>query len=766
MKSRASLLLKNSLKPFFSLFLFSFLISYQLQAQKPITENTTVETPTNEWAIKVQPGQSIEAIAAAVNAEVVGPIGTLKDYYLLRANESESNLLIIDEQLTENENVAWSERQVRSQKSKKNWNDPRLGDQWHLNNTGQRGGTAGVDANVFPAWNLGVTGAGVQICIIDDGVERTHEDLSTNFMLADSRDLNGNNGNDPSPTSNGDDHGTACAGVAAAIGNNNTGVSGAASNANLSAVRLIAGPNTPADETTALTLNYNNNDIFSNSWGPFDNGAYHQIDALPKAALLDGATNGRNGLGSIYTWAAGNGRANNDNTNYDGYVNDIHTIGVGAHADNGIFSEYSEPGASMLISAPSDGNDEVNAGITTTDLNDGYTDNFGGTSSATPLVSGIIALMLEANPNLTWRDVQHILVENATIIDAGNADWTQNGAGKDINHAYGFGGVDAAALVMAAQNWVSVADAVSDTATIITVNKAIPDGIDNGVYGEAVEASTNIASDIIMEHVELKVNITHTYRGDLRVRLISPAGTVSVLSTQSNDSADNLSDWYFMTVRNWGENAMGEWTVLIDDGFDADTGTFIDFQLIIHGTAAGCVASMELNDQTIPADIYEASDHINSNGTVATSTTVEFHAGLAVRLNPGFHAESGSNFVALINDCSPGALRSNDDRTQKIQLETPTATVEQAVPTLVVYPNPVAHEGTMRLSLLQQQAVRVFLMDALGKQVAELQPQTLLSKGQHDLPLGINRLELNNGIYFVVASIDNEILAKKISLLR
>lgn len=757
-------LIKNWMYCPILVFVYLIIFSKNLNAQKPTNTSLTSELPTIEWAVQIKSDESIEEVAAALNAEVVGPIGSLKNYYLLRIQNSINNAITVEGTFEKDNKIIWSEQQTARQMSKKNWNDPRIGDQWHLNNTGQRGGTAGVDANVFPAWNLGVSGDGVQICIVDDGLEKDHDDLSANFVLADSRDLNGNNGNDPSPTSNADDHGTACAGVAAAIGNNNTGVSGVAYDANLSGVRLIAAANTPADEVTALTLSPNNNHIYSNSWGPTDNGTYNALNSLVKAALLDGANNGRNGLGSIYTWAAGNGRTANDNTNYDGYVNSIHTIGVGAHGDNGIFSWYSEPGASMLISAPSNGG---NAGITTTTVNDGYTNDFGGTSSATPLVSGLIALMLEANPNLTWRDVQHILVESATAIDAGNADWTQNGAGKAINHAYGFGGVDAAALVVNAQNWNNVADVIADTSAVVTVNIAIPDGAGNEVYGAAVQAMTNVVADITVEHVELKINITHPYRGDLRVKLVSPQGTESILSVAHNESGDDLDDWYFMTVRNWGENSQGNWTVIVDDGGAADLGTFVDFQLIIHGTPnEDCVDNQVLNNQTVAQNTYKAAQSINSNGTIAMNTTVTFQAGTEIVLTDGFHAVSNSTFNAKIAACTAN-LVNNLDRSRIVQpTELPSLVTKKEQANLTIYPNPITYQSNLSLNLPQSQTVSIYLMDALGKQIGQLQPTTLFNQGQHDLLLDLDKFQLNNGIYFVVTKIDNQTIAKKISLLR
>ena len=150
-------------------------------------------------------------------------------------------------------------------------------------------------------------------------------------------------------------------------------------------------------------------DIYSNSWGPSDNG--NTVEApgpLMTAAFEENIEIGRGGLGNIITWAAGNGLDDNDNSNYDGYANSRHTIAVTAVTHRGVQSWYAEPGANILVAAPSDGDGE---GITTTDnegnggyRNGDYTDDFGGTSSATPLVSGVIALLLDANENLTYRE--------------------------------------------------------------------------------------------------------------------------------------------------------------------------------------------------------------------------------------------------------------------------------------------------------------------------------------------------------------------------
>lgn len=461
-------------------------------------------------------------------------------------------------------------------------NDPLFANQWHLRNTGQTGGTVGADVEVEPVWD-NYRGTGVVIGIVDDGLEHTHPDLSPNYVPALSFDFNSNDP-DPTPTSTFDDHGTAVAGVAAGAGFNGLGISGAAPSASLSGLRLIAAPTTDLDEANALGFMPQGIDIYSNSWGPFDSG--QGLDApgpLTIAAIQNGVTNGRGGLGNIYTWAAGNGLLNDDNVNYDGYANSRNVIAVSAIDDRGVQSFYSEPGAPILVAAYSSGN---GVGITTTDLvgNQGsdpsdYRNDFGGTSSATPLVSGVIALMLEANPNLTYRDVKHILVNTAEQNDATDSDWLTNGAGHLVNHKYGFGAINANAAVTAALNWTTVPAETSAVSQTVNVATQIPD---NNLTG--VTSTINVTQDISVEMVEVRFNATHSFRGDLEVVLTSPDGTRSVLTEQHNDPNNNYSNWLLTSARHWDESSAGTWTLTVRDLSAGTVGTFGSWQLSVFGT--------------------------------------------------------------------------------------------------------------------------------------------------------------------------------------
>ena len=461
--------------------------------------------------------------------------------------------------------------------------DSLFGDQWHLQNTGQTGGLPGADINAVDAWDS-VLGSGVVIAIVDDGLQYTHPDLADNYRADLSYDFNDNDP-DPAPGPVGNNHGTAVAGLAGAVGFNGLGVSGVAPDAFLAGLRLMGAATTDADEAAALAYLSQQIDIYSNSWGPIDDAQRLEGPGpLTLAALQDGVLNGRGGLGNIYTWAAGNGLTTNDNVNYDGYANSRFTIAVSALDHDGQQAYYSEPGAPILVAAYGGGS---GAGMTTTDLQGGqgydptdFTSGFLGTSASTPVVAGVVALMLQANPNLTWRDVQHILVNTAAHNHPGDADWTFNGAGHLVNHKYGFGAIDAAAAVSAAAAWTNVGPELSTTSGTIAVGASIPDNDATGI-----SSTIAITENFDIEWVEVTLDLTHTYRGDLEIVLTSPSGTESILAESHGDPGDGYLGWTFTSARHWGESAQGDWTLSVRDLWDVDTGTFDSWELNVYGTA-------------------------------------------------------------------------------------------------------------------------------------------------------------------------------------
>lgn len=581
---------------------------------------------TTQWVLHLQPNVNVSQLAAQLGTPGLQSLAYLiHDTYVYNVPSSVDRLHL-GKQLQQTPGVIYAYPLVKTQQEARFIpNDPLFAQQWHLQNTGQTGGLAGADANVTAAWDI-ATGNGVVIAVVDDGLQYTHPDLAAKYVAGASTDVCDSDP-DPAPdAANGDFHGTAVGGVSAASTNNNIGVAGAAPNAQLSGIRLIACTADDAMEAAALSFQPQQNDIYNNSWGPPDGfGTLTAPGPLMLAAMQQTYSQGRGGLGSILTWAGGNGRDgffSEDNSNYDGYANLPFVFAVAAIDHEGRQSSYSEDGANLLVSAHSSGGGFFGPDIITTDIIgaagynetpddfDGdaladlnYTSTFGGTSSATPLVSGVIALMLEANPNLSWRDVRHILVTTAVQNDGADSDWTVNGAGYSVNHKYGFGAVNAAAAVAAAQNFTALPpEVLATTGDIDAQGVAIPDNTPNGVV-----YTVDIQDSMIVESIDILVDIQHAFPQDLEIVLVSPSGTRSVLS-QPRDAAptpgDSLQGWFFNSKRHYGENTLGQWRLEISDRVAQDVGTLNGFRFDISGIDA----TATLANNIIRGTVWEDTD--------------------------------------------------------------------------------------------------------------------------------------------------------------
>jgi len=470
---------------------------------------------------------------------------------------------------------------------------PLFNQQWYLQNTGQTGGTSGADANIVDAWST-ATGEGVVIGIVDDFVQNTHPDLNDNYDSS----LSFGVLNDPFNVYS-DNHGTLVAGIAVGEGDNNIGIIGAAPDATFANIPLnFDSPNlfifdSLLNSFNPLSHNNQNIDIYNISRG--SNEDFLEQSSTTNS-LKSSSQEGRGGLGNIYVVAAGNNGDSAGNVNYQTITNSRYTITVGAIDHNGQQTFYSNPGASLLISGYS-GNED--AGITSTDnvfgsngdfINGTYSPEFSGTSASTPLVSGVIALMLEANPNLTWRDVQHILVETAELNDSNDLGWVRNGAGHDVNYKYGFGAIDATAAVSTSQTWQGVNEETSLSSGRIEINSVIPDN-----NFSATSSSFTIAEDIDLEWVEIVFDADHAWRGDLEIVLTSPDGTESILAEQRSDDGDDYDNWVFTSARHWGESSQGEWTLSVSDEASLFEGIWNSWQINLFGTE-------NISPATNPAD--------------------------------------------------------------------------------------------------------------------------------------------------------------------
>ena len=341
-------------------------------------------------------------------------------------------------------------------------------------------------------------------------------------------------------------------------------------------------------------------------------------------------------------------------------------MAIGAITNNDTRAAYNETGSSMFAVAHSSGG---SLGITTTQAGSDYTDSFGGTSSASPLVSGVVACMLEANPNLTWRDVQHIIADTARMNHPASVGWQQNAAGRYHSYDYGFGAVDAGAAVAAAATWTNVAPETTADSGVVPVNVALPD---NSLTGET--RLFEMADDITIETVELILNVDTDQVGDVRVVLTSPGGTESLLKKPNFlDGQDDLVAYTFTTFRCWGESSAGTWTVKLADEFPTDVATWIDFQIIAYGTpnVPDCPGDLTTTGSTNGQPEYGQPDGVTnlsdllfyvglweadlgvSPGSAADVTTTGTTTG-----DPGFGAPDGtvdlSDLLFFVNEWQAG----------------------------------------------------------------------------------------------------------------
>ena len=515
--------------------------------------------------------------------------------------------------------------------------DPLLGQQWHLRDRDAE--PAGAD--VLAAWTT-TRGLGVVIGIVDDGVQVSHPDLAPNLNLTLSTafSFNGSAAVTFGPGTPlqlipcnpallgailGDGcRGTAIGGIAAAR-DNTIGVSGVAPRATLAALRLLT-PSAPdffaqpgADGLLAAALTFRNDAIHVKnfSWGARDDGATLQaLGPLAETALGTAAVAGRGGRGTVIVRAAGDGGPF-DNCNFDGFANHRFVLAVGAVGDDALPAPYSESCSALFVVAPSSGGTRS---ITTTDLlgNPGYdpaagdyTDRFGGTAAAAPIASGVVALMLAARPDLTERDVKHILVRTAVQIQPADPTWTTGPFPH--SEVFGFGLVDAAAAVAAARSWTLVdpeEPLIPLDPTVVAT--PIPDG---GAPVTSTIQFTPATSPFTVEHIEVFVDIDHPRRGDLEITLVSPNGiTESHLATlRPDDVGADFDNWRFGTVRHWGEEAQGTWTLRVADrvGGNGQVGTFNSWTMRIYGTAG--------------APNLTAAGHVRSpSGAPLTGVTLTF----------------------------------------------------------------------------------------------------------------------------------------------
>ncbi len=516
--------------------------------------------------------------------------------------------------------------------------------------------------NILPAWQ-DYTGRGVQVGVFDWGIDGFHPDLDGNFMSSLSKDAATLTGNGL-PRLTGDNHGTAVAGVIGAE-RNGSGIVGVAYNTDLVSI-YTTGAVAAISNAFAYARSL---DVLNNSWGfapenpviaALTDWAFYDNFSTPTFSaagneLQNLATLGRNGLGTVVVQSAGNSYDVGDDTNLHNFQNSRYIITVAATDYFGQATSYSSPGASILVAAP--GGARESYPIVTTDRVGaaGYdsTDYYfiTGTSFSAPIVSGIVALMLEANPNLGYRDVQEILAYSARRIGADWSNWEFNGAqnwnGGGLHfdgglHQYGFGLVDATAAVRLAETWGS-AHTVANLQELSfsrAPNLAIPD---NNVLG--ISDTVVVSQHMEIERIDATLNITHTFIGDLTIALVSPSGIWSWLMYRpaqgdlplsAYGSSQNNVNFTFNTVASWGEDSAGGWTLRVFDNSGGDFGTLNSWSLNFIGKPASADDTYVYTNEFSESRANQpARAALSDTGGIDTLNAAAVSADLILNLTPG-----------------------------------------------------------------------------------------------------------------------------------
>ncbi|KAJ7096467.1 peptidase S8/S53 domain-containing protein [Mycena crocata] len=504
--------------------------------------------------------------------------------------------------------------------------DPMFTKQWHLVNDEY----PEHSMNTTAVWEMGLTGKGIISSLVDDGLDYTSEDLKANFDAEDSYDFNDHE-KLPTPKLSDDHHGTRCADKSLQ------------SRTTHAVLALHTIPKSPVFASCPLQL------------GSPDNGKSMEGPGyLIKKAVVNGITNGRGGKGSIYVFASGNGAAHNDQCNFDGYTNSIYSVTVSAVDYKGLHPYYSEPCAANMIVAYSSGSGKS---IVTTDKGENScATTHGGTSAAAPNAVGVFALALEARPDLTWRDVQHLCVLTARQINTEDPDWEQTALkGRPYSYKYGFGALDAYAYITAAKDWQLVKPQVwFHTKTIQLEGGVMPEleEYSGGRFiGEGGVLSTiGVTKDMLaennfekLEHINIKVWIQHGKRGDVEVELRSPNGIRSVLGgKRSGDNAvTGYPGWTFMSVKHWGEDPVGDWTIKVSDqGSDKHNGSFLGWNMVFWGSAIDPSKAVAFEVPQDDADtVLPPHDTLRPTPTASAATSTKQHAKPTAHL-PGDHGDA------------------------------------------------------------------------------------------------------------------------------
>ncbi|MBV6623279.1 MAG: S8 family serine peptidase [Rivularia sp. (in: Bacteria)] len=504
--------------------------------------------------------------------------------------------------------------------------DPLYFQQWYLNHNGGNQLAYGSHISVEKAWDITRGVRSVTVAVVDDSFDLNHPDFMGSGKIVAPLDLKDKDFL-PMPAQKQPSHGTACAGIAIAE-ENGTGISGIAPGCAFMPIRTSGFLDDESIEAIFDWAIEKGASVISCSWGA--SAVYFPLSLRQRAAITRAATKGRNGLGCIILFAAGNANRPINGTVYErGWVKNIvagktrwlsgfavhpDAIAVSASTSLNKKAAYSNWGTNISLCAPSNNAQPgmwfeqtgfvysqpaiaaslPGKGMFTTDqlgaagyTKGDFTAYFGGTSSATPVVAGVAALILSVNPDLTVVQVKRILEETADKIVDLEADaqlGLRYGSYDDNGHSkwFGYGKVNALSAVKAAQKLR--ANAIVPTKFIEGRNNAVLSIPDNDKQG--IKSRINVAANGNVSDIQVSVNITHEFLSDLEIYLIAPNNQRVLLQSRTLGRRQDLLTTYCVQTHPVLENllnqsAKGNWQLWVVDTAPQDVGKLKNWELAL-----------------------------------------------------------------------------------------------------------------------------------------------------------------------------------------
>ncbi|MGD1908646.1 MAG: S8 family serine peptidase [Leptolyngbyaceae cyanobacterium] len=498
--------------------------------------------------------------------------------------------------------------------------------QWHLNAGSGVDVRTDADISVEVAWEVTTGARSVVVAVSDDAFDLHHPDLQGLGKLVAPKDLKARDAV-PLPTGSDESHGTACAGLA--IGEENqSGIVGVAPGCGFMPIRTTGFLDDSSIETLFQWAVNQGAAVISCSWSAA--AVYFPLSLRQRQALTQAATQGRDGKGCVIVFSAGNANRpvsgtiqeqgwpqnalSGSTTWLSGFAVHPDVIAVSACTSLNRKAAYSNWGDHIAVVAPSNNASPNMAlpsvgtvstgpqiktrltgrGMVTSDRvggsgysNSAYTQTFGGTSSACPVVAGVAGLVLSANPDLTAREVKQILQETADkIIDTTPDPQLGFSLGTYDNNGhsqwFGYGRVNAARAVQVARQRAEQGQQYSQTVTQSDNAAAtIPDGDARGLT-----RSLRVSTQATVKDIQLQVTVSHEYLSDLTLSLFAPSGTSVLLQGRTLGNQSYLDQVYTLKTtptlsRLLGENAAGVWRLQAIDHAPGHTGTLQQWQLTL-----------------------------------------------------------------------------------------------------------------------------------------------------------------------------------------